>query len=115
MEKLPIYWLNGKKYVLVGSVWRNDDGSFGIDFQKEKVPESLWPVQIFGIDGTCKPNSDSIYFWLSCRVVPETRQNLLDFLRAYNLDHYDVWDFLKASDGNVGTDTLYIGDPNRWK
>ena len=109
MEKLPIYVYYKKQDIHVGFVWKNDNGTFGIDFWKDKIPAFLLPVELFGLNGDLEPTPERTAFWLSERVVPETRQNLCDVLRAYHLDHYDVWDFIKAGGGNVGTDNIFIG------
>lgn len=106
-----IYVYVDKKNIDVGSVWKNSNGTYGITFDKTKIPKFMWPVTLFGFEGNDDYTGDSatIAFWLQERVVPETRQNLSDVLRRYGLQRYDVWELIKRGNGNIGTDHIYIG------
>lgn len=106
---------NGKEYLklkyknkVVGTVTKFSETEYVVDLDRTKIDIRLLPVMLYGLDGNKEPTQEQIQIWLGERVVPRNRANLVDYLRAYDLKEYDVWEMLKHSDGNVGTDNWYL-------
>ena len=91
---------------------------------RRNTPQAIRPSIIYGsvvMPETLKPDgyrptSEEIFNWIKARSIPSNRQNIGDFLKENDLDHYDPWGIVKKNKGRCISDRweLYeIADTGR--
>jgi len=92
----------------VGTLERIDTGSrIELSMQCPDLSKVSWPLRI-RFDGRNLIGTDDVMWWILDRIVPETREGVLDDLRAIGIPYYDPWLILVSANGISMNDQMWV-------
>ena len=115
-----------EKYYLKSDIVEQTIGELHYDLDKREYkafiydnynPDNGYPTKLFGFRSgwagdkfpfSRQADHERVWKWFLMRVTPKSRQLIEEYLKAWGLKRYDVWEIIKATNARYCNEPFYI-------